>query len=303
MHSFLRALSFALKDFWRNIWLSLVTITVLVLALLSFNILISLNAVSGKIVDSVKERVDVSVFFKPEVQQAQIDNFREKVKQLPEVKEVKFISKETALENFRILHKDDPKINDALKELEKNPMVDTVVVKASNIEDYNKILDFIKLDSNQEIIKYQNFTDHQKIIDSINSISNKIKKISLAITGIFVLIAILIVFNAIRVMLYTYKEEITVMRLVGASAWFIRLPFLLESVLYSIFATGLAFLLLYAIFGALGPSLAAFFSSYNFNLIQYYNEHFLVIFFSQLGAVVFLNIVSSGIAIRRYLKG
>ena len=303
MHSFLRALSFALKDFWRNIWLSLVTITVLVLALLSFNILISLNAVSEQIVASVKERVDVSVFFKPEVQQAQIDNFREKVKQMPEVKEVTFISKEKALEDFRALHQDDPKINDALKELEKNPMVDTVVIKASNIEDYNKILNFIKLDSNQEIIKYQNFTDHQKIIDSINSISDKVKKISLAVTGIFALIAILIVFNAIRVMLYTYKEEITVMRLVGASDWFIRLPFLLESILYSLFATGLAFLLLYAIFGAVGPSLSAFFASYNFNLIQYYNEHFLVIFFSELGAVIFLNIISSGIAIRRYLKG
>ena len=303
MHSFLRALSFALKDFWRNIWLSLVTITVLILALLSFNILISLNAVSGKIVASVKERVDVSVFFKPEVKQAQIDNFREKLKIMPEVKEVKFISKEVALEDFRSLHKDDVKINEALKELEKNPMVDTVVIKASSLEDYNKILNFIKLESNQEIIKYQNFTDHQKIIDRINSISDKVKKISITVTAIFALIAILIVFNAIRVMLYTYKEEITVMRLVGASDWFIRLPFLLESILYSIFATGIAFIMLYALFGALGPYLAAFFESYNFNLIQYYNEHFIVIFFSELGAVILLNIMSSGIAIRRYLKG
>jgi len=208
MHSFLRALSFALKDFWRNIWLSLVTITVLILALLSFNILISLNAVSTKVVAAVKERVDVSVFFKPQVQQAEIDNFREKLKKMPEVKDVKFISKEKALEDFRALHKDDPKINEALTELEKNPMVDTVVIKASTLDDYNKILTFIKLDSNQELIKYQNFTDHQKIIDRINSISDKVKKISIAVTAIFSLIAILIVFNAIRVMLYTYKEEI-----------------------------------------------------------------------------------------------
>lgn len=302
MYSFWRALSFALKDFWRNIWLSLVTITVLVLALLSFNILVSLNAMSDKIIDSVKDRIDVSVYFKPEINQAEIDNFRERLKSRPEVKSVSFISKEQALEDFKAKHQDDPKINEALKELEKNPMVDTVVVKANSTEEYNKVLAFINLPENQQIIKYQNFTDHEKIIQRVNSISLKIEKVSLIVTGIFILIAVLIVFNAIRVMLYSYKEEITVMRLVGASDWFIRLPFLLEGVLYSIFAVGLAFVGLYAIFGALGPYLNSFFDAYNFNLIQYYNDNFLLLFFSELGAVILLCILSSGVAIRRYLK-
>jgi len=302
MYSFWRALSFALKDFWRNIWLSLVTITVLVLALLSFNILVSLNAMSDKIIDSVKDRIDVSVYFKPEINQAEIDNFRERLKSRPEVKSVSFISKEQALEDFKSKHQDDPKINEALKELEKNPMVDTVVVKANSTEEYNKVLGFINLPENQQIIKYQNFTDHEKIIQRVNSISLKIEKVSLIVTGIFILIAVLIVFNAIRVMLYSYKEEITVMRLVGASDWFIRLPFLLEGVLYSIFAVGLAFVGLYAIFGALGPYLNSFFDAYNFNLIQYYNDNFLLLFFSELGAVILLCTLSSGVAIRRYLK-
>lgn len=302
MHSFIRALAFAFKDFWRNIWLSLVTITVLILALLSFNILISLNAFSGKIIESVKERIDISVFFKPDATQAQIDNFRENLKKKPEVKEITFISKEAALETFKATHKDDAKITEALQAVDKNPLVDTVVIKAANIDDYNNILSFIQLPKNQEIIKYQNFTDHQKIIDTVNSISGKVKKVGIIVTAVFALIAILIVFNAIRVMLYSYREEIAVMRLVGASNDFIRLPFLLESVLYSIFATGLAFGLLYAIFGALGPYLSAFFDAYNFNLVTYYNQHFLIIFPSELGAVILLNIISSGIAIRRYLK-
>ena len=122
------------------------------------------------------------------------------------MKSVSFISKEQALEDFKSKHQDDPKINEALKELEKNPMVDTVVVKANSTEEYNKVLGFINLPENQQIIKYQNFTDHEKIIQRVNSISLKIEKVSLIVTGIFILIAVLIVFNAIRVMLYSYKE-------------------------------------------------------------------------------------------------
>ena len=301
-HSFFRALKFALQDFWRNFWLSIVTITVLVLALLSVNILISLNAISATVVSTIKDKVDVSVFFKAEIPQATVDNFQEKIRQLPEVKETIFIAKDQALQSFREKHKDDPVIMDALAEVEKNPLLDALIIKAKNTDDYKKILTVLSLSENQDIIKYQNYTDHERIINRVANISDKVTKFSLVLTIIFAVIAILIVFNAIRVTIYTHREEIAVMRLVGASNSFIRAPYIVESFLYSIFAVLIAIVILYGIFSAAGPYLGDFLETYNFSLIDYYQDNFFMIFCSQLAAVVALNVISSGIAVGKYLK-
>lgn len=301
-YSFVRAVNFAFKDFWRNIWLSLVTVTVLILAILSVNVLISLNAISDKVIGSVQEKVDISIFIKPDVEQIEVANLQSRLQKMSEVKEVIFISKNDALEDFKKKHQDDIRILEALKEVEKNPLVDSLIIKANDITEYKNILNFINLDENQEIIKYQNYTDHEKIISRVNSISEKVEQVGIGITAIFVLISILIVFNAIRVMVYTRREEIAVMRLVGASSSFIRLPFLLESILYAVFACVIAFVLLYAIFGAIGPYLSVFLESYNFNLIEYYNSNFIVIFAAELAVAAILSILSSAVAISRYLK-
>lgn len=301
-HSFLRVLKFAFQDFYRNFWLSLATITVLVLALLSVNILISLNAISSNIVASVKDKVDVSVFFKKEASAAAINNFQEKMKLMPEVKAAIFIAKDQALDSFKLKHEDDPAIMEALKEVGANPLLDTLVIKARNTEDYAKILAILSLEESQKIIKYQNYTDHQKIIDNVNSISNRVEKVSLILTAVFSLIALLIVFNAVRVMIYTHREEIAVMRLVGASNSFIRAPFLVEACLYSVFALILATAILYGLTIMAGPYLNSFLETYNFSLANYFNQNFVKIFLSELAAVALLNIVSSGIAVGKYLK-
>lgn len=301
-HSFFRVLKFAFQDFYRNFWLSLVTITVLVLALLSVNILISLNAISSNIVASVKDKVDISVFFKKEASPAAVNNFQEKMKLMQEVKSAIYIAKDQALDSFKSKHEDDPAIMEALKEVGANPLLDALVVKARSTEDYAKILAMLSLEENQKIIKYQNYTDHQKIIDNVNLISQKVEKISLVLTAIFSLIALLIVFNAVRVMIYTHREEIAVMRLVGASNSFIRAPFLVEACLYAAFATVLATAILYGITVMSGPYLNSFLETYNFNLAHYFNQNFIAIFVSEFVAVALLNIISSGVAVGRYLK-
>jgi len=300
--AFLRALKFAFQDFYRNFWLSIVTITVLILALLSINVLVSLNAVSEKMISSVKDKIDISVFFKREITQSKIDNFQEKIKKLPEVKETNFIAKNQALETFKLIHKDDASIMEALKEVEKNPLSDALIIKAQNTDDYEKILNILNQPANQEIIKYQNFTNHKKIIERVSILSDKVKKFGVGLSAVFSLIAVLIVFNAIRVTIYTHREEISVMRLVGASNSFIRAPFLLEAIIYSLVATGLTIGILYGAFTALSPYLGTFLGAYDFDLVTYYNNNFVMIFGLEFILAMVLNVVSSGIAIARYLK-
>ncbi|MFH0779889.1 MAG: permease-like cell division protein FtsX [Parcubacteria group bacterium] len=301
-YSFMRALKFAFQDFRRNIWLSVVTITVLILALLSVNILISFNAISEKIISSVQDKIDISVFFKPESKPAQVVDFQKKIRNLPEVKEAIYVSKDEALQEFETRHANDQEILDALKELQANPLNDALVIKAKDIDSFNKVLTYLGLPENQNIIKFQDFTDHQKIINRVNVISDKVNQFSIGLTAVFSLIAVLIVFNAIKVTIYTHREEINVMRLVGASNWFIRLPFLLESVLYGLFAIILTGVLLYVIFRATGSYISSFAETYNFSLISYYGAHFASIFSAELLAVILLSIISSGIAVGKYLR-
>ncbi|MFH0987811.1 MAG: permease-like cell division protein FtsX [Parcubacteria group bacterium] len=301
-YTFGRSLKFAIRDFFRNIWLSLATIAILLLALFSVNALASFNALAGNITASVRNQVDVSVFFNPGTSPAAIADLQEQLKAMPEVRDMVFISKEQALDSFKAKYRDNPKILEAIDEVNANPLVDAVVVRAKNLAGYDAILSFLSSPRNQPIIKYQNFTDHQKVIDRVNEISKKIKYFTVGFAGMFALIAILIIFNAIRIMIYTHREEINVMRLVGASNWLIRLPFLLESVICVVFAWLLSVGLMYAILGSVQPYIAAFTETYNFSLISYFNENFLLIFGGELLAVVVLNVISSGIAVSRYLK-
>jgi len=300
--SFLRAIKFAFQDFFRNFWLSIVTISVLVLALLSINILISLNAISNSIISEVEKKVDISVFFQQDIEKEKIDNFVQRLDNMSEIQETVFISKQQAIEDFKEKHKDDPLMLEALNVVGENPLSDAVVVRAKNIEDYNKILNFINLEENQEIISYQNYTDHQKIIERVQVISNKVKILSIVLTVIFALIAILIVFNSIRVTIYTHREEIGVMKLVGANNWFVRLPFLLEGIIYAVFAMVITVVILYGALGAAQPHLAVFLDAYHFNLTDYYNQNFILLFGAELAATVILTVISSGVAIGKYLK-
>jgi cell division transport system permease protein len=300
--TFYRAIKFAFQDFARNIWLSLVTITVLILAILSVNILVSLDAISTSVVSSAEEKVDISVFFKQDVEKETVDNFIQQTQAMSAVREVVFIPKEDALVSFKIKHKDDAKILEALDVVEKNPLHDALIIRAKDVDDYNVILSVLQLEENQEIIKEQNYTDHEIIISRVKTLSDKARSVSIALTVIFAFIAILIVYNAIRVTIYTHRDDISVMKLVGASNSFIKWPFLIEGILFSIFSTIFAFIILYVIFGAVGPYLADFLETYNFDLIRYYNDNFLFIFLSQLSAVIILNVFSSAIAVGKYLR-
>lgn len=298
----LRVLKFAFQDFWRNIWLSLVTISILMLALLSVNILVFMNAITTEVIVSVQEKIDVSVSFKETVSKAEIDNLKTKLGELSEVKEVVFVSKEQALEDFKEKHKDNPKIQETLQEIGENPLLDSVVIKANSATDYDTVLAFLENPEYSNLIQDKNFSDHRLIINRINSITDKIERFGIAISIIFGIIAVLIVYNAIRVIIYTHKEEIGVMRLVGATNWFIRTPFLIESILYALLAVSLTVAVLYPLLGLVQPYFNNLLADYGFDLVTYFNSHFLLIFGTELIGVIVLTVISSGLAISKYLR-
>lgn len=298
----LRILKFAIHDFWRNIWLSLVTISILTLALLSVNVLIFMNVMTDEIITSVQDKIDVSVFFKEETTKAEIDNLKTKLMEIPDVKDVVYVSKEEALEKFKEKHKDNQKIQETLAEIGENPLLNSVIIKAHSTQGYDSILAFLENHEYSNLIQDKNFTDHRLIINRINNITNKIEKFGITISIVFGLIAVLIVYNAIRVIIYTHKEEIGVMRLVGATNWFIRMPFLISSLIYAILAVVISVGILYPLLGLIQPYFNNLLADYGFDLVAYFNSQFLLIFGIELAGVIILTVISSGLAIGKYLK-
>lgn len=296
-----RIFKFSSQDFWRNIWLSIITITILVFTFISISFLIILNVISGTAIKTVEEKVDVSVYFKPEVGENEILSLKSYLSSLPEVKEVQYISKEQALEKFKEMHKDDPVIQKSLEELGKNPLTASFIIKSDNVNNYPKIIEQLDQSEYNQIVESKNFAEHKEIIGKVSNITDRIKVMGLAVSAIFVIIACLIVFNSVRIMIYTHREEINIMKLVGASNWFVKSPYLIQAVIYSVIACLITIILVYPLAGVINPYISSFFGA-DFNLIVYLNQHAVQIFGSQLLLIVLLTLISSSIALKRYLK-
>jgi cell division transport system permease protein len=298
----LRIIKFAFQNFFRNFWLSIITITILVLTLFSINILVLLNFLADTAISSVQDKIDVSVYFYPEVSEESVRNVRSYLVGLSQVRDVKYVSREEALEKFRGNHEDNESIVTSLEELEENPLGATLVIKTHSPDDYPFVLETLDNPEFTSFIQDKNYDDHKEIIERIDRITDRVRNFGIILSGIFVMIAVLIVINTIRVAIYTHREEIGIMKLVGASNWFVRMPFLAEGVLYSFLATLAIVAIVYPVSFFAEPYVSGFFDTESVGMIAYLNHNFLWIFVTQFVALSVLNIISTGFALGRYLK-
>ncbi len=300
--SFLRILKFSAQDIARNIWLSLVTIIILILAIFTVNILLVVKVVGNTAVDAIKEKIDINLFLKTNADEKEIEILVSQIKELPNVKEVNYISKAEALENFKLKHQDNPEILQSLSELGQNPLTPTIVIKPANIDNFKDLENHLN-SINNTIIESRNFTNYQIMLDKINQITAKVNDAGMFLSSIFVFISLLVVYNSVRVAIFTHKMEIAIMKLVGASNSFIQMPYLFSSLVYTFFGMAFVVIIFYPFLSLLQPYLEAFFVGYKVNLLNYfYFDHFVTIFGVQFLLAAFINGVTSLLAVRKYSK-
>ncbi|MBD3248160.1 FtsX-like permease family protein [Candidatus Falkowbacteria bacterium] len=299
MLSLLRILKFSLQDITRNIWLSAVTVIILILALFSINMLVIVKLISDTAVDAIKEKIDISLYLNPDSEDNEINALKATISNFEQVKEVEYVSKSEALEIFRQRNEDNPEILQALRELGKNPLTPTLVIKPKNLDHLDQLIHQInKLDS--EVIDSRNFSDHKTILERINSVTDKVSQAGLVLSMIFLLITLSVVFNAVRVAIYTHSTEIAIMRLVGASYYFIYMPFMISSLVYTFIGIVAIIAVFYPFLSLLQPYLEAFFVGYNINIINYFNSNFIIIFGLEFLGIALINVIASFLAVRRY---
>ncbi len=301
MLSLLRIIKFSLQDIVRNVWLSMATITILLLALLSINMLLTVRVVSDHAVEVIKERMDVSLYLTADASEEQISSLRQEIAALPEVRSINYISRQAALESFRQENIDNPDIMQALRELDTNPLLPSLSIQPSNLEDSSLLIQQLeRWDS--AIIESRDFTDNSLIVNRINNITQRINEVGMVIIALFIFISLLVVYNAIRVSVYTHRQEIEIMRLVGASNFFIYMPFIFSALIYTLISVLIVVILFYPFLSLLQPYLEVFFAGYTLNILSFFVTNFWIIFGIQFLGILLINIIASLLAIRRYAK-
>lgn len=282
--------------------MSVITTSIMLLAFVSVNTLLVLNILAQTAINTVEQRIDISVYFKPDASEQIVAEAKGYLLSLPQVRSVEATSPEEALQRLKARHAENPLIAESVAALEANPLGATLSVKARRPDDFPSILTALENPTFAESIAEKNYDDHRLVIERIRSIAAKVERSAAAVSVIFTIIAALIVFNSIRIAIYTHREEIGIMRLVGASNWFIRTPFVIESIFYSLLACGLAVAIIFPILSVIGPSVANFFDGTSFDILGYFWDNAVWIFGLELAGAIFLSVSASALAVGKYLK-
>lgn len=303
--SFYRVFRSAFINFWRNFWLSMAMAIIMTITLLMVTMLYFANVFGSEVLHAIQQKVDLSVTFKENVQDQYILAVARELENRQDVDKVTVVTSEQALAEFRRRNQDEPTIEESLQELEENPLPASIFIIATEPRFYENIANYLRSDKFAPFISKVNFEKSQTVINKLITLISSIKNIGIVVTIVFSLLVILITFNTVRLAIYSFREEIDIMRLVGASRWFITGPFVMETVLISLIAVGIATGITYPSLHAIAPHLKRFFfdaQSAQFDIYAHATSHWLTIVSLQAAVAVGLAFISSSIAIRRYLK-
>ena len=276
--------------------------TIFVLTLFTVNIVIFMNVIAEAALESVEQKVEISVYFEPDTSEDLVKSVQGYLTGLSQVRTVAFVSSDDSLETFRERHAGNPVILSSLDEIDGNPFGHALVISAHSANDFPFIMEALDTPEYEPYIKQKDFTDYETIIARINALASRVRWGGFILSLFFGVIATMIIFNTIRVAIYVHREEIAIMKLVGSNDWFVRGPFLIEALLYTACATAVAFGAV--IFGlqATENRLIEYFGDSSVSVAGYFMDNAWLIFGGQFLALAALSILTTMFAMRRYLR-
>ncbi len=299
--SLVRVIKFSALDLVRNASLATMTVIVLSLLLISINTVLGIRFVAHEAVNSVKDKIDLSIYLKPTVKTETVTALEQKIKTIPEVKETRQISREIALENFKLAYADRPEIIAALAEVGDNPLGPALIVKTDDPKDYDKVIAILDDPGFSDTVEDKTFADTHLAIEKITNVTARIQQFVWVISLVFALVAMIIIYTTIKVAIYTERVEIAVKKLVGASNWFVRGPYLIEAVILSTLSLAISLIIIYAAAQALDPYFSPLLSQ-NRILTNYLGANILMLAGFEYLATLVLTLGTSALAMRKYLR-
>ncbi len=304
--TFNRIVVAGVRNFFRNATLAIAAMAVMVVTLTIVLFSLIANATFSNTISTITDRIDISVFLEDEVTSGQKDKLLAELKRLPNVESVEYLDKEQALAAYAEQNSGNQSLLTAAS-ISGNPIPATIRIKPKNLNQIEDIRAFLTTPANATLQTERSPSysgERKKAIDNITHATNILQRVGIIAVGVFSVISALIIFNTIQMAIFNRRDEITIERLLGASTWYIRGPFVVESVIYGVLSAIISMLFLHSVFVAASSALQA--SSLGLLDIQYaqayFNDNFPQLLILQILVGMLIGAGSSIIATRRYLK-
>jgi cell division transport system permease protein len=303
--SFLRIVKTGLQNFVRNAWLSIAAIAMMIITLGIILFSFIASATFNHTIEQITDKIDISVYLKDSVDEAQRNALISKLKGVENVKSIEYVSKDEALEEYKKANEDNVDLLLAISQTD-NPLPASLRIKPIDVNRIEEIKAFIE---NPEIKKFQSDEtsysgDRKEAIDKITGATRFFQRAGFVAVIVFAIISMLIIFNTIQMAIFNRRDELQIMRLLGASTWYIRGPFIVETVFYGIISAGISVSIGNSLFLVASKTFDA--SSLGLLDIEFANRYFAQNFWAiltlQLAVGIVIGAVSSYIATARYLK-
>ncbi len=297
-----RIFKMGFRNFWRNGWLSIAAVFVMVITLFILSLFVILNIGVSETVKKISEKIDLSIRLKDGVEIEKVEELKNIIVLEQGIESVSFKSKEQAWEEFKNLNEKNREITSEL-EPDDNPLWASLEVKLNDPNQLEKVVEIAEKEEYKSLVDKVNYREKQNIFETLVKFTNFIKKAGLSLTVVFVLISFLIIFNTIRITIYSRREEVEIMKLVGATNWYVRAPFILEGALYGIIGAILCFIIIFTSVYFVSPMMAKYWTviSQN-NSIEFLKDKLFIVIGLEILMGVIIGTISSGIAIRKHLK-
>ena len=295
-----RIMRYGWQSFSRGGWLSAATLTVIVLALLVFESLIVFTVITKTSLGILRDKIDISVYFKTATPEPEILKIQAALEKMPEAERVEYVSRDKALAAFQEAHKDDAAITQALDELKENPLSAVLNIKAKDPSQYATIAKSLEGNEWRPLTSKITYRENQKIIDRLGKVIDISNRLGLIITIILTLTAIVITFNTVSLAIYSNRDEIGIMRLVGAPTSLISGPYMVEGVIYGAIGAIISLVIFWPVVLWGAPYLKYFVA--DLDLRTYFTSHIFPLVSYQFLFGIALGVISSNFAIQKYLK-
>lgn len=315
MNSLFRIIVYGIQGFRRNIWLSIIAIITMTLTVTTITVFALGNVVANKKYQEQNDKIDYNIFIRDEASDADVAQFRTQVTNRPEVEKIVFVSKEDARKNFDQFFGSEADFKGLITD-DNNPLLREIDVKFKDPNQIDSFNQFVSQDRFQQIIYRTSYIYNRNLISNYLRLTNLIRVFGISFTVFFVMIAILVILNTIRLAIYSRREEVEIMRLVGATRGYVRGPFLIEGILFGLIGALIAGIITWTFLHQLQIVLASSFNDQTTNFVSDlfgssfgsianvsgFNALFAEVLLSQIVVGLALGLACSLIAIRRYLK-
>lgn len=300
-----RIITTGLVNFVRNAWLAIAAMAVMVVTLTIVLFSLIANATFNNTIDQIRSKIDVSVYLKDSVTDTKSKDLMDDLKKLPNVESVSYVSKEEVLKKYLKDNEQNPELMSAVSQTD-NPLPATIRVKP---RDLNKLDDIKTYLAKKDIAALQSDEpsysgDRKEAIDKITHATNILQRAGIVTVLVFAIISVLIIFNTIQMAIFNRRDELTIMRLLGASTWYIRGPFVVESIVYGVLSAIISVVLIHSMFVAASSTLQATslgLLDINYSA-EYFKSHMWSLLLMQLLVGILIGAASSTVATQRYLK-